>query len=302
MLLVFLLLAVGLPVLLCGIVIFGRWTFAIPLFSLLAFALTGVGFSFFSTPWSVYSYWWLVPMFGAAAAALIVGSSKLRSARWSFPGPVGAAASVFFVLGAAYFASFLASAVGAMQKPAEALEMSFPLKDCVFAVVQGGASPPLQNPGGHASAPSQRYALDVVKLSRAGHTLPGYLRAEPGGPSAGIGVFAPCGGEVVWARDGLPDSAERDRERPAGNVVAIACKGVIVSLGHLERGSILVSEGDSVEAGEQLGKIGISGSSALHHLHFHAERGELQGDFSDNEGVAMTFGDRFLWTGALITR
>ncbi|MEE4207995.1 MAG: peptidoglycan DD-metalloendopeptidase family protein [Parvularcula sp.] len=302
MLMAYLLLAVGLPVVLSGLVIFARWPFAIPLLCLMALAITGIGYSFFSTPWSVYSYWSLVPLVGAGTIALAAGAFKLTRASWSWPGLIRSAASVVFLLGSAYFASFLVAAVGAMQKPKESLALAFPLKDGVFAVVQGGAAPPLQNKNGHASSPAQIYALDVVKLSSAGHTMPGFLQAKPGGPSAGIGVYAPCGGEVVWSRDGLPDSAERNREQPAGNVVAISCQGVIVSLGHLENGSVLVAEGNSVEVGELIGRVGNSASSGLHHLHFHAERGELQGDFSDNPGVAMTFDGRFLWQGALIVK
>jgi hypothetical protein len=51
-------------------------------------------------------------------------------------------------------------------------------------------------------------------------------------------------------------------------VIVVQDDGVIVEYGHLKRGSVVVHEGDRVECGTVLGKIGSSGRSSAPHLHF----------------------------------
>jgi hypothetical protein len=100
-------------------------------------------------------------------------------------------------------------------------------------------------------------------------------------------VYAPVDGTVVVAADGWPDREQlslipdtiglvvpadvedADDLRPfAGNHVVIeADGGYFVLLAHLRQGSIQVSRGDRVAAGDQLGEIGNSGRTLEPHLH-----------------------------------
>jgi hypothetical protein len=54
-----------------------------------------------------------------------------------------------------------------------------------------------------------------------------------------------------------------------GNYVVIESKdGVYALFAHLRKGSVVISEGKSVVAGESIGKIGNSGNTIQPHLHF----------------------------------
>lgn len=99
-------------------------------------------------------------------------------------------------------------------------------------------------------------------------------------------VFAPLDGVVVACGDGTPDrqliSMIRDLvvllafppkagspfSAFGGNYVVLECGTVYPLLAHLRCGSVRVSVGDRVQAGDQLGEIGNSGSSLQPHLHF----------------------------------
>ena len=78
-------------------------------------------------------------------------------------------------------------------------------------------------------------------------------------------------------------SAKRDRARRA--------------LAHMKQFSVLVSAGDTVTAGEPLGRVGNSGNTSEPHLHIHAERGGEAGRLLNGEAVPMTFDGQYLVRG-----
>ena len=105
-------------------------------------------------------------------------------------------------------------------------------------------------------------------------------------------VFAPADGVVVACYDGMPDrrnlSMIRDllklnSNRPpagspfqafGGNYVVLKCGDFYPMLAHLRCGTVSVSVGDHVKAGDQLGEVGNSGSSIQPHLHFQVMTSE----------------------------
>ncbi|WP_158702558.1 M23 family metallopeptidase [Kitasatospora sp. MMS16-BH015] len=151
---------------------------------------------------------------------------------------------------------------------APAGEYHFPLRGSWYIVQGGGRS--LNHHAGH---PEQRGALDLVRTGSGGP------RREPEHyPAYGEQVFAPCAGVVVAAVDGIEDQRPGTlRYAPAyGNHVFIeTADGVLVKLAHLRPGSVRVTAGQAVAAGELLGEVGNSGNSTEPHLHLHAERAGL---------------------------
>lgn len=144
----------------------------------------------------------------------------------------------------------------------------------------------------------QRYAFDLIRFDpqKGGQYHPaGGLRAllfgVPTRECHGWGepIHAPLDGEVVAARDGLP---ERGRIHPVrelalvlkngltfrptpeqlhrvmGNHVILRCGDVYAAFAHLTTGSVAVETGQQVRVGDVLGRVGHTGNSSAPHLHF----------------------------------
>ena len=132
----------------------------------------------------------------------------------------------------------------------------------------------------HLAASDQRYAYD-------------FLRAD--GESLGTSILAPIGGLVVSARDGMDDREPRrrvydERERPFGNYVAIATDRGAVFLCHLARDSVRVRVGQTVRAGDEVGRCGNSGRTTIPHLHLHAQD-RPEPAIAVAQGVPIAFGE-----------
>jgi hypothetical protein len=200
----------------------------------------------------------------------------------------------------ALFAAMALVAIAGYRAPADAIELSFPLREGTYLVGHGGSTTLVNY---HVSHPSQRYALDILRLNRFGTRANGlYPRTLNRYAIWGDTVRSPCTGAVVFARDGLPDLVPpaTDRALPAGNTVAIECAGAVVYLAHLREGSVAVRTGQPVRAGDPLGTVGNSGNTSEPHLHIHAERGRYTGTPSGQPGVAIRFDRRFLVRNSLV--
>ena len=153
---------------------------------------------------------------------------------------------------------------------------------------------------GHRWVVCQEFGLDLVRLGESGgfHTGRGLTVESHYG--YGSEVMATADGIVVKAVDRFPDSSNRlpgesesneehwgrllatasewlvgEPARAAGNHVLISHDGGEYSLyGHLQPESISVEEGEHVQAGRVIGRLGHSGNSPFPHLHFHVCDGE----------------------------
>lgn len=109
----------------------------------------------------------------------------------------------------------------------------------------------------------------------------------------GVDVLAAAPGVVVGLRDGVPDIDVNDPAAPdpegreCGNGVAVDHGGGwSTQYCHLALGSIAVGLGDEVEAGDALGRVGMSGFTEFPHLHLTVFRGEERVDPFDVDGGA----------------
>jgi hypothetical protein len=171
--------------------------------------------------------------------------------------------------------------------PGQALDLLFPLRGGTFVVGQGGAS---QVVNYHHPHPAQRYALDILALGSYGRRARGLYPRDPARYAVwGAEVVSPCDGVVAAAADGLPDRPppERDPSHPPGNHVVIRAQNAEIVLAHLQEGSVRVTVGEQVRAGQPIGLVGNSGNTTEPHLHIHAES-------PAGTGAPITFGGRFL--------
>ena len=287
------LLAVGMPVAVLSLVIFRRMGNWITL-ALLCFGWLGGLYSLFASAWTYYSYWSALLVLVFMIWAVAIAIRRLREGSWAHPGwTVSMISGLLFGL-SAWFLYYDALAIKNMRPPDQTVDLAFPFDGGSFAVSQGGSGPPLQD--AHSTTPSQVYAVDITMIGATGMSRKTLDVTAPESSFIwGKEVLSPCSGTVVWSRDGIVDRVGRDPVTPAGNAVAIACEGVIVYLAHFRRGTVQVGEGATVVTGQLLGEIGASGNTGGPHLHIHAEEPPFAGEFSKNNGVAMTFDGRYLW-------
>jgi hypothetical protein len=118
---------------------------------------------------------------------------------------------------------------------------------------------------------SARFAWDFSAVNADGETRVGNSRSNRDFLSFGQEVLAPADGRVVALENNEPDNEpfHRDDSPHSGNYVIIEhAPGELSSLGHLQKGSIEVKVGDTVQRGQRIARVGNSGYTALPHLHF----------------------------------
>jgi murein DD-endopeptidase MepM/ murein hydrolase activator NlpD len=98
------------------------------------------------------------------------------------------------------------------------------------------------------------------------------------GARRGATVLAAGTGEVVWAGYGLYRGKLDDKSDPYGLAIAIrhdfGYRGQMLYTVYAHMQSMLVWEGQRVEMGEPIGKVGSTGHSEGPHLHFEVRVGE----------------------------
>jgi len=133
---------------------------------------------------------------------------------------------------------------------------------------------------GRAQIPT-RYGIDWGQMED-GATFSGDELDNRSYHAFGEEVLAVADGTVVSVKDGFPNNVPRTAAgfRPAvplttseahiGNAIVIDLGGERFALyAHLQAGSLRVKEGDHVQRGQMLARIGSSGDSRQPHLHFH---------------------------------
>ena len=144
---------------------------------------------------------------------------------------------------------------------------------------------------------ARRYAIDW-KIYRDGAMFAGDARDVRSYFAYGENVLAVADGEIVEARDGMPDNIPRTAagftpavpitmENVAGNFVTIALgNGQFAQYVHLQPGSVQVKTGERVRRGQLLGRVGNSGDARVPHLHFQVASNP---DILASEGLPFLF-------------
>jgi murein DD-endopeptidase MepM/ murein hydrolase activator NlpD len=123
------------------------------------------------------------------------------------------------------------------------------------------------------------------------------------GQKAGVDVVAAAGGRVLRMRDGVEDTSIAGRDR--ASVRNTECgNGAVVDHGqgwetqycHMAKGSMAVKPGDTVKAGDKIGRIGLSGLTEFPHLHFTVRRdGKVVDPFAAGAPDKACGGGKSLW-------
>jgi urea transporter len=129
--------------------------------------------------------------------------------------------------------------------------------------------------GAHTHQGPWAHALDFEVTDADGFPFRGDGHAAEDFACFGLPVCAPAAGTIAVVHDGQADQAPggTDTARPWGNAVILQlAPECFVVLAHLRRGSIAVSPGQWVAAGQPLAACGASGRSPRPHLHLQVQR------------------------------
>jgi hypothetical protein len=146
---------------------------------------------------------------------------------------------------------------------------------------------------------SGRFAVDFCRADPSGSLFSGSGKSERDWFGFGESILAPGDGTVAACHDDLPDNvlgvrdfdfgqALEDPDKMMGNHVLLDHgNGEYSLLAHLLCGSVTVKLGDEVGTGQEIGKLGFSGSTGPWvHLHYELRNGI---DLRTSEGLPATF-------------
>ena len=254
----------------------GFWTQAVATaIGLLAISVTGI--------WTFPPYWAPYGFAMLLFVAIISGVAR-RRVKTLWPQRVsGWALPALFAALSLYAANEVRIAFAASATPAgRVINLASPLGTGRYLVANGGAAPSIN---AHAAFLDQSVVrrrpywgtgrgVDLVAIDRWGLRADGAMPPDPAQYRIyGRTVIAPCGGDVIAALDGLPDMEvpKTDAAHLAGNHVILRCDDVHILLGHFQKGSLRVTQGQKLSTGEKIALAGNSGNSSEPHLHIHAQ-------------------------------
>lgn len=174
-----------------------------------------------------------------------------------------------------------------------AISVAFPLRGEWVAIISPGDRVPSHG----TDMLGQRFAYDFIRVDRRKgwhvHPASAWRSNLVGFPvrecyAWGQPVHMPFDGEIVEARDGYPERSrvvpireigitlknamtfdpKRGLQPVVGNYVIARAGDLFAAFVHLTTGSVAVTSGQAVRAGEVIGRVGHTGNSTAPHLHF----------------------------------
>ena len=184
------------------------------------------------------------------------------------------ATNLAFAIGSLFMASQMVR-IYSPQLKTEGVVLAAPFHG-EWLVVNGGRSSLINI---HYRLASQRDALDLERLVN-GKERTGDRQKWTSYSSWGEMLYAPTDGKIAKVVNDLDDNpvGHADGDQRAGNHVVIDMGNErFVLMAHLQKGTVLVAEGDVVRTGQPLAKCGNSGNTSHPHLHLQVQSGP---DFS----------------------
>lgn len=195
----------------------------------------------------------------------------------------------------------------ASRKPENVLNLEFPFKGGKYLITDGGDGylSALMNyhyksstHNEHGTQDSMRYAVDIVKMGLHGRTTSRLVAFSDNSDYTVFHqtIFSPIDGIVVKVQDGVsnnePFPGKGKLPYNLGNYIVIKNADYYVIMGHMEKESILIKEGDYIHTGDQIGLIGNSGLTPRPHLHLQVSKCK-DGNYWAAEGVPVFFNQKF---------
>ncbi|CAN5548884.1 hypothetical protein BH23ACI1_BH23ACI1_29920 [soil metagenome] len=158
--------------------------------------------------------------------------------------------------------------------------------DGLVTVVWGGSTREVNY---HVRGAAERWAYDLL-VKEDGSSFRTFGLVVSDYYTYGLPVLAPAGGTVWSVVDGEPDTrlGARSLLEGCGNrVVLEVAASEFLFICHLKAGSVIVKEGQRVDRGQVVGRVGNSGNSTEPHVHVHLQTTPD----AFGEGIPMYFHD-----------
>ncbi len=198
---------------------------------------------------------------------------------------------------------------GRLQPDIEVIDLAAPMQQADGICVLSGGNSVAVNAhfltGGTPLGLKEIHSVDFIKVRAGGfRTRSWHFAPQPEDIEEYLvyneSVFAPCDGLILEMKNDHPDhpAGGQYRDTSGVNYVTLRCGKVDLILGHLKRGSIEVSVGQTLSTGDFIGTVGNSGNTEEPHLHIQAQT-VLPPESKDiyPRPVAMTFNGRYLSRG-----
>lgn len=263
--------------------------------TLAVFTVLFITWQFFSSSWGWFSYYLRFIMMLFLLLSIYSSWKKVQSLPFVIKFNLSQKMSLSFnVLLLLVFAVYNILTFSGFTTKDDAVELDFPLKNGTYYVGQGGNHVLINY---HNAYASQQYAIDIVKLNKFGIRAAGIYPEELDKfVIYGEQLYSPCTGIVLGVRNDLPDLTppDADSENVEGNFLNLLCEDeeVNVYIAHMQKGTVVVKEGVSIQKGQPIGLVGNSGNTSEPHLHIHAEKNGV--------GVPIHFNGRFLIRNSLV--
>jgi murein DD-endopeptidase MepM/ murein hydrolase activator NlpD len=136
----------------------------------------------------------------------------------------------------------------------------------------GGTAPPSKPPRHRSPAPAT--GAHRMPISGPFTYGDGFGVDRPGHVHQGVDLLAPRGTPVLAPRGGTVTKVAYQAEG-AGYYVVLSGAGEVYDyvFMHMIKGSVLVSQGQKIRIGQQIGNLGSTGASSGPHLHFEVWNG-----------------------------
>ncbi|MEE9362284.1 MAG: M23 family metallopeptidase [Cellulophaga sp.] len=131
--------------------------------------------------------------------------------------------------------------------------------------------------GGHhfiTRGSGQRYAYDIAKVVD-GSFFSGDGNTNEDTYTFGARLNAPGNGKIIAIENNIEDNTRpgiiNDSNLADNYIMIDHLNGEYSMMAHFKKGTIIVSVGDTVTKGQEVGKAGNSGNSTGPHLHYHIQ-------------------------------
>jgi hypothetical protein len=194
------------------------------------------------------------------------------------------------------------------ERETSATEIEFPFNKGNYLITDGGNSKISRLMNYHyygavhkrnKTNNSMLYATDIVKIAGSNSKFLPITNEEY--PIFNENIYSPMGGEVVKVVNGIPDNEPFSGNYPynTGNTVVVKKEDLYFLMGHLKKDSIVVKEGDVIQANDLIGTAGNSGWTERPHLHMQLIKSNSDNYWS-GKGVCIRYRNKNLYKNRLI--